>query len=473
MNDMDGWPPKRPAMPGTGQAQPPAQKSAPAPEPGRGRGGAPAPEPGRVRDRAPEPEPEATRRVFPRWQGAVPVRENRAPAPEPEPEELEPRDFRPIRVSRSGRLGCLGGLMYAVFIISLSVILACVGWLAACDVLALNKEEGSATVYLPDDIFSQEEQEVKNDAGEVTGTKKVRTADIDYVADALKDAGIIEYKPLFKLFAMVSHASTKLDPGTYVLNTEMDYRALVKNMQVGTTSMVVTTLTFPEGMTMAQIFAKLENEGICSAKDLRDAAANFNYSFRFLEDAETGDPTRLEGFIFPNTYDFYRGEQASSVINKFLSALHRQITADMWTQIENRGLTFRDMVTVASMIEKEAANDGERALIASVIYNRMNAGMPLGVDATVLYLYPEYEGGVDLPAYIRETDSPYNTTLYAGLPPTPICNPGMASMKAALQPANTGNYYYALDTSTREHRFFANYADFAAFVATQDYANYE
>ena len=408
---------------------------------------------------------EETRRVAPAAQGAS---HSRAAERDTEP-ELEERDYLPIRRSRTGKLGVLGGLMYFVFVVSLSVILACAGWMAACDVLALSKPAATATVYLPNSIFGQKEQEVKDAEGKVTGTRSVRSADMDYVADALKDAGIIEYKGLFKLFARVSHADTKLDPGTYVLNTEMDYRALVKNMQVGTTSMVVTKITFPEGMTMAQIFQKLEDEGVCSVENLNKAAADFNYNFRFLENVETGDAQRLEGFIFPNTYDFYQGEQASSVINKFLTALHARITAEMWSQIENRGTTFRDTVIVASMIEKEAANDSERATIASVIYNRMNAGMPLGIDATILYEFPDYDGGVNLPTSIREYDSPYNTNLYTGLPPTPICNPGMASINAAVKPASTNYYYYALDAESGTHRFFTNYNEFAAFVATQNY----
>ncbi|MBQ9411921.1 MAG: endolytic transglycosylase MltG [Oscillospiraceae bacterium] len=424
-------------------------------------------------------QPDGRRGGVPEWRGkgresGEDTRRFDAEAlPEPEEEDgelkLEERDFRPIRFSRNGRVGLLGGVMYAVFIISVSVVLACAAWLAACDVLALNKETVSSTVYLPDTAFVHEERETKDKEGNVTGKKTVRVADIDYVADALKDAGIIEYKPLFKLFAQISHADVKLDPGTYVLTTEMDYRALVKSMQVGTASMVVTKITFPEGMTMSQIFAKLEAEEVCSVEDLYDAAANFNYTFRFLEGLEPGVAGRLEGFIFPNTYDFYRGEQASSVINKFLSALHSRITADMWTQIENRGTTFRDTVTVASMIEKEAAGDDERALIASVIYNRMAAGMLLGIDATILYEFPDYDGGVNLPENIRNADSPYNTNLYPGLPPSPICNPGMASINAALKPANTGYYYYALDAGSGTHRFFATYEEFEAFVATQVY----
>ena len=383
--------------------------------------------------------------------------------------ELEARDYRPVRGSRTGKLGCLGGIMYAVFIVCVSVILACGAWLAACDVLALNKTEATATIYLPKDIFTEREQEVKDSDGNVTGTTRVQSADIDYVATALKDAGIIEYKTLFKLFASISHADVKLDPGTYVLSTEMDYRALVKNMQVGTGSMMVTTITFPEGMTMDQIFTRLEEEDVCSREDLYKAAADFSYNFRFLENVGTGDAKRLEGFIFPNTYDFYQGEQGSSVINKFLTALHSRITADMWAQIENRETTFRETVVVASLIEKEAGSDDERALIASVIYNRLAAGMTLGLDSTILYEFQDYAGGLNLPQSILGYDSPYNTHLYTGLPPTPICNPGMASINAALQPANTSYYYYALDAEAGVHRFFTNAAEFEAFVATQNY----
>jgi len=382
---------------------------------------------------------------------------------------LEERDFRPVRFRRDGRTGCLGGIMYATFVICVSIILACAGWMAACDVLALNKEAATATVTLPEEIFEEKEQEVKDSEGKVTGTKTVTAADIGYVAGALKDAGIIQYKGLFRLFAKVSHADVKLDPGTYVLTTELDYRALVKNMQVGTASMVETTITFPEGWTMEQIFAKLEEEKVCSKADLYKAAADFNFSFRFLEDVSTGDALRLEGFIFPNTYDFYQGEQASSVINKFLNALHSRITADMWKQIENRGTTFRKTVIIASMIEKEAANNDERAAIAGVIYNRLNAGMPLGIDSTILYLHPDYEGGVNLPVDILEEQSPYNTRLNTGLPPTPICNPGMASIQAALSPAESRYYYYALDAETGTHAFFTNYEEFATFVARQNY----
>ena len=159
-----------------------------------------------------------------------------------EPPTYEERDFMPIRPRRDGKTGCLGGIMYALFVISVSVILACLGWMAASDVLALNKEPVTATITLPKDIFTYEE--VEGEDGEMV---TVSSADIDYVAQVLKDSGIIEYKSLFKLYSKISKADQKLDPGSYELSTEYDYRALVKKMQVGSASMLETRVTIPEG----------------------------------------------------------------------------------------------------------------------------------------------------------------------------------------------------------------------------------
>ena len=140
----------------------------------------------------------------------------------------------------------------------------------------------------------------------------------------------------------------------------------------------------------------------------------------------------------------------------------------MLAQTENLGMALDDIVIVASLIEKEAANDAERGTIASVIYNRLNNGMVLGIDAAVLYPYKDHEGTPT--GTMLQADDPYNTRIYPGLPPTPICNPGIASINAALYPEYTGYLYYALDTESGTHRFFNNETEFNNFVATQDYS---
>ena len=365
------------------------------------------------------------------------------------------------------RTGCLGGVMYFVFVMCVSIVLACVAWMAASDALALNKDKFEANVLLPAEIFKSETVDTFDEDGNKTGTKRVNTADMEYVTNALKDAGLIEYKWLFNLFCDISHADVKVSPGEYELKSTYDYRALIKHMQAGSDSALTVDVTIPEGFTMHQIFKRLEENKVCSYDELVQAAANYKYNYPFLEGKEPGDSSRLEGYLFPETYQFYVGMQGSSAINKFLDVFYKKLSADMIARSAELGCTVDDIIKIASMIEKEAANDDERALIASVIYNRLNAEMSLGIDATILYLHPDHEGAPT--ADMLAEDSYYNTRIYTGLPPTPICNPGLASINAALYPQETDFYYYALDTETGTHRFFSSSGEHEAFVATQNY----
>ena len=383
-------------------------------------------------------------------------------------DEESERDYHPVRQSHEYHSGCMGGIMYFVFIACVSVVLACLAWMAASDMLALNKDEFTAVVTLPMSIFSSETVDTYDEEGNKTGTERVTYADMDYVTDALKGPARIQYKCLPQTFSRQHTASEKVSPGEYELKSTFDYRALIQNMRAGSASTVTVDVTLPEGFTMRQIFQRLEEMNVCSYDELMESAANDKFNYSFLEGMEEGDATRLEGFLFPDTYEFYVGMQASSAINKMLETFYYKQTADMLKQASDMNMSMREIVNVASLIEKEAANDAERALIASVIYNRIYAGMQLGIDASVLYEYPDHEGAPT--AEMLQTDSPYNTRIRTGLPPTPICNPGMASITAALNPESTGYYYYALDTATGEHRFFTNETEFNNFVATQDYS---
>ena len=390
-------------------------------------------------------------------------------------DEESERDYRPIRQSHEYRSGCLGGLMYFLFIICLSVVLACLGWMAASDMLALNKKDFSATITLPLNIFETERRAKEVDGKKAIGAERVSRADIDYVADALKDAGLIEYKWLFKVFCKFSHADTRVSPGEHELKSSYDYRALIQHMTPNSGGALTVTVTFPEGMSMRQMFLLLEEKGVSDYEELMAAAADYRFNYSFLEDLDPEEleslglnqSVRLEGYLFPNTYEFYVNMQPASAINKFLESFYYNFDEELQQQLETSGRSMREVVIVASMIEKEAANDDERPLIASVIYNRLNSGMPLGIDATILYIHPEHEGAPT--ADMLQEDSPYNTRDRIGLPPTPICSPGLASLRAALYPSPTNYYYYALDTETGTHRFFTNANEFDAFVATQNY----
>ncbi len=365
----------------------------------------------------------------------------------------EMRDYLPIRFRRYGRLGIGGGIMYALFVISVSIILACLGWLFASDVLALNKDPVSAIVTI-EEYVPQGDDPVVNEEGNTI------TVDIDQVATELKNAGMIEYKWLFKLYSQFSHADTKIDPGTYDVSTELDYRALVTALQFGSGNQEVTRITFPEGYTLEQVFALLEENHISRVTDLYESMDNSDFDFTFLEDIPSNVNDKLEGYLFPDTYDFYQGESADVAIRRFLRNLNSKFTESMRVNAENRGLTVHEVLTMASLIEKEAGSVEEMPTIASVIYNRLNSGMHLQLDTTINYIM----GTNTLNVTIEDTeiDDPYNTYLYEGLPPGPICNPGMAAIEAVLYPESTDYWYwYAYEG---ENYFFTTYDEFNAFI---------
>ncbi len=376
----------------------------------------------------------------------------------------ELRDYMPVRFARYGRLGIGGGLMYALFVISMSVILACAGWLFASDVLALNKPDTTSIVTIveyvpgPDDVYNEDGDPVDEDGN-------VIQVDIDQVASALKSGGVIEYKWLFKLFAELSTAHAKIDPGTYDVSAKLDYRALVTEMQTGSDSQEITRITIPEGYNMEQIFQLLEDNGICDKEDLYEAAANYDYSYEWLDGLELGDASRLEGYLFPDTYDFYQGESAVNAIDRFLNRFHYILTLDMYKQAENLGISLHEAVIIASLIEKEAGAEDDRSLFSSVIHNRLDSGWKLQLDSTLNYI--KGTNTLDLSYDDMEIDSPYNTYLYEGLPAGPICSPGKDSLVAALNPSSTNYWYwYAYEGVTY---FFSSSSAFDDFAAAHPY----
>lgn len=371
------------------------------------------------------------------------------------------------RRRRSNSVAAASAVLYVVAVIGVSVLLAAVAWICAGDVLALNKQPHSAVVTLPAEAFTAKEitVETENADGEkVKEQKTIYEADIGQVADILKENGLIEFKPLFKLFAGFTGAKTKMAAGTYELNTDMDYRAIISSMSAGSASRSEISVTIPEGYTVEQIFQLLEEKGVATAAELNETAANHDYKFDFLEGIPLGDPKRLEGYLFPDTYRFYIGEDPLYAINKMLANFTVMVPKETREELAQNGQSLSDIITVASLIEKET--DGtDQALIASVIYNRLENpsvtnGM-LQIDATLAYL----NGGKVPTEADKAIDSPYNTYLYRGLPPGPISNPGSEAIWAAMNPKSTNYYYYALGTDGLHH-YSRTYQEHQSFLAS-------
>ena len=354
------------------------------------------------------------------------------------------REEAPARRSRRRSRGSTAGFvaLYIVAVIGVSILLACIGWIAANDVLALNKAEKEVTVTI---------------------TKEDSFGD---VASMLKKEGLIEYKLLFNLFATITGSKDKISPGTYTLNTDMDYRALISGMSMNSSTKAVVTVTIPEGYTIQQIFQLLEDKGVSTVEELTQVAAEHDYAFSFLQDIPLGDANRLEGFLYPDTYEFNTPHSALYAINKMLVNFDAKYTEDMRQQVADSGYTIREILTIASLIERET-DGSDRKTIASVIYNRLNnpnAGTMgyLQIDATLAYI----NGGKVPTEADKQIDSPYNTYMYKGLPPAPIANPGLESIKAALNPEKTNYFYYALGDDNKHH-FFKTYDELKSFTASQ------
>ncbi len=334
-------------------------------------------------------------------------------------------------------------VLYVAAVIGVSILLACVGWTAAGDVLALNKEEKSITFTVAVD------------------------EDFDSVVDRLEKEGMIEYKFLFKLFAAITNKKDVIAAGSYTLNTDMDYRALLAGMSANAANRSEVKVTIPEGYNIDQIFALLEEKGVSTVDKLRDAAANHDYAFSFLKDIPLGEYRRLEGYLMPATYDFYTNHDPVYAINKLLVHFDSQVKNDFREKVAATEYSLRDIITIASLIERETTGE-DRTDIAAVIYNRLNnpdAGTQgyLQIDATLVYI----NGGKEPTEADKAIDSPYNTYLYKGLPPTPIANPGMESIIAAMNPSDSKDFYYALgDDDT--HHFFRTYDQLQKFISSQD-----
>ena len=370
------------------------------------------------------------------------------------------RTSRKKKRRRSSGAKAAAAFLYVLVVIGSAAVLATVGWTWANDLLALNKESAAIKITISEDYFVEVE-ETDEEGNAVTVTR----ADMDKITAQLKEAGVIQYEFLFKLFSWFSNADAKIVEGTYELDTDMDYRALVANMSSSSATRQTVDVTIKEGYTLDQIFEVLEENEVSTVEKLKDTAANYPYKWDFLQDIPLGDYRRLEGYLFPDTYTFYTGEDPVYVLNKMMNQFHKKMKEfyDLFETEENP-YSLHDIVTIASMIEKETAG-GDQKTIASVIYNRLEhpAGETAGllqIDATLVYI----NGGKVPTEADKAIDSPYNTYLYAGLPAGPISNPGMEALYAAIEPANTKYYYYVLNPETGLHEFSKTYAEHQKLV---------
>lgn len=274
----------------------------------------------------------------------------------------------------------------------------------------------------------------------VGGTKKARIviargASAAKIGDELTRRGIIRSSRGFSLRARWTLPATdSIKPGVYDVASAESPSALLRRFVNGDVATMI--VTFPEGFTVAQVAARLADRKLADQDEVLRLVTREGRTFK----AAFPLPENLEGYLFPDTYYLPDGESARGIIQRMVDNFADRVARDHKEAIRRSGRPLSQIVTIASLIEREAQVPGDRARIASVIYNRLEKRMPLQIDATVQYARGEHKSRLlyrDL-----EIDSPYNTYRNAGLPPGPIANPGLASIEAALAPDKTPYLYY-------------------------------
>jgi UPF0755 protein len=277
------------------------------------------------------------------------------------------------------------------------------------------------------------------------------------VADLLAENDVVSNGTLFEWRLKLAGKSDEILPGRYVLAHDMSYGTAIDRL---TSSGGKVNVTIPEGEDRTQIAATIKELGLIG--DYLAASR----SVKGFDPNKYGanDPKTLEGFLFPATYELDPGARVDQLVSEQLQAFRQNIAGIDMSYAKSKNLTIYDVLTIASMIDKEVQIPSERPLVAAVIYNRLSRGMPLGIDATTRYEFHNYTA--DITQSELKSPSAYNTRLNAGLTPTPIGNPGLDAIKAAAHPAKVNYLFYVLSANGNGHHCFAaTEAEFNQLVA--------
>lgn len=281
-----------------------------------------------------------------------------------------------------------------------------------------------------------------------------KDAGVGKIGDILDREGIVPSGLLFSIRARLAGDGGNLKPGLYVLRRHMTYGDVLDDLVTGPASNMIR-LTIPEGLSRREIAPRARAAGV-QGDYLGATAGGSRIPYRQYGLAQA--PPSLEGFLFPATYDLRHGAAAGVLVDKQLAAFRQSIAGVGLSYANRKNLTVYDVITIASMVERETRVPRERPLVAAVIYNRLHARQPLGIDATIRYATENWTR--PLTKSELALGSPYNTRTRAGLPPTPIGNPGLASINAAAHPARVGYLYYVVKPGTCEHSFSSTFAQF-------------
>jgi UPF0755 protein len=283
------------------------------------------------------------------------------------------------------------------------------------------------------------------------------------IAATLARSGVVPNALMFRIQARLNKGDSKLKPGTYDLTTGMDYLDAIATLEAGPT-VVYYTVAIPEGWTIDEIAKRVEAKTGVPAAEFEKVAktsaqgAQLLAKYPFLSSNKTPS---LEGYLFPKTYQVKKGSSALTIIGQMLTQFGEETGGLDLSRAASAGISEHGVVTIASIIEREASVPRDRPLVASVIYNRLAKKMRLQLDSTVMYVV----GNKTLSLADLKVASPYNTYQNMGLPPGPIASPGLVALQAAAAPAQTTYLYYIMDHKDGSQSYADTYAQFLVLKA--------
>lgn len=335
-------------------------------------------------------------------------------------------------------------IIYAVCIFAVSIMIAVFALFCVSDIFGINRPDCTADVKIPEH------------------------AKTGQIASLLQKNGIIKSAALFSVYTYFTKVHN-LQYGTYTLSSQMSYGYIVAKLKNPANSRGTVKVTIPEGYTLQKIGDLLQKDDVCTKQDFLNSAENSKINFDFSSQITNDNKRlyRLEGYLFPDTYEFFLNQSSDAVVKKMLNDFDTRYNTELRSETKNSGMTVDEAVTLASIIQKESGDTSQMSKVSSVFHNRLTNGVNgkklLQSDATVLYVLRVIKPV--LSSSDTELSSDYNTYKKEGLPPGAICNPGIAAIKAALSPENTSYYYFVSDKNGKYY-YAETYTEHLANVKT-------
>lgn len=270
------------------------------------------------------------------------------------------------------------------------------------------------------------------------------------LSGALESSGLISNAALFNIYVKFFGDYSKFQAGRYRFEGKVAPKEIVGKISSGQVDReIILQFTIPEGFTLKKTVDRLVSKNIGTKSQFQQLLTSSNFLKKWGIKGSSA-----EGFIYPATYSFYTKPTPKECLERIFGTFFKQVTSELISKLKGKGLSLRKAVTFASLIELETMHEDEKPKVAEVIWRRIRAGEPLGIDAALIYGIKDYRGDITW-AHLKDRKNPYNTRIHKGLPPGPIGSPSISSLEAILNPTNFGYYYYVLIADGKQRHHFS------------------